>query len=171
MMKVECKVRVQDVSKPFKTNRGLRQGDALSCTLFNLALEKVMRDSGINLKGTIYTRSIQVMAYADDIIIIGRTQNEAVEAFTRIKNAAENIGLLINIQKTKYMPAISRIQQNNLEVQHETIEKVGEFCYLGSLVDYKNNTSKETKKKEYAWLPLVFWLGPSTKSEKYVNRE
>lgn len=44
----QCKVSVAgNTSDAFEVKRGLRQGDALSTVLFNLALEKVIRDSGI----------------------------------------------------------------------------------------------------------------------------
>ncbi|GFU18735.1 putative endonuclease-reverse transcriptase [Trichonephila clavipes] len=52
---------------------GVRQGDALVCLLFNLALEKVVRDSNINTGGNIFNKSIKLLAFADDIDIIART--------------------------------------------------------------------------------------------------
>ena len=43
---VKCKVKIQNnLGNEFECNTGLRQGDALSCLLFNIALEKVVRDS------------------------------------------------------------------------------------------------------------------------------
>jgi sorting nexin-29 len=57
LMKVRCKVKIQNsLSEPFTTERGLRQGDALDCMLFNVALEKGIRDSGIERRGTIYNK-------------------------------------------------------------------------------------------------------------------
>jgi hypothetical protein len=44
--RVKCRIKLQgQLSEPFFTQRGLRQGDALPCLLFNIALE-VIRDSG-----------------------------------------------------------------------------------------------------------------------------
>lgn len=44
-----CKVRYQgELSPQFEVQSGLKQGDAMSPILFNLALEKVIRDIPIN---------------------------------------------------------------------------------------------------------------------------
>jgi sorting nexin-29 len=59
-------------SDPFITRKELRQGDALSCMLFNIALEKAVRVAGLDIRGTILHKSVQILAYADDIVIIGR---------------------------------------------------------------------------------------------------
>jgi sorting nexin-29 len=53
LMRVRCRVKIQNsVSEPFTSERGLRQGDALVCMLFNIVLEKAIRDSGIERRGT-----------------------------------------------------------------------------------------------------------------------
>jgi hypothetical protein len=59
------------ISDPFITRKGLRQGDALSCMLFNTALEKAVRVAGLDSRGTILHKSAQILAYAD-IVISGR---------------------------------------------------------------------------------------------------
>ncbi|GFS89890.1 putative endonuclease-reverse transcriptase [Trichonephila clavipes] len=67
-------VKVQnDLWDPLQIKNGARQGDALACLLFILALEKVVRDSGINSRGNIFNKSIQLLAFADDIDIIAQT--------------------------------------------------------------------------------------------------
>jgi len=33
----------------------VRQEDALACLLFNIALEKVIRDAAVNIRGTFFT--------------------------------------------------------------------------------------------------------------------
>ena len=69
------------------------------------------------------------------IVAVRRTEKEITEAFTRIKNSAENMELIVNFQKTKYIAAyIPRIQVYKVEIYNEAIEIVEEFCYLGSRV-------------------------------------
>ena len=73
MDRVMCVVRVSGtLSSPFESRRGLRQGDGISCLLFNIALEGVIRRAGINTSGTIFTKSVQLLGFADDIDIIAR---------------------------------------------------------------------------------------------------
>jgi hypothetical protein len=61
------------LSEPLRVNNGLRQGDPLSCLLFNAALEKAVCES-IQLTGHILNKSVQVLAYADDTHIIARSK-------------------------------------------------------------------------------------------------
>jgi len=61
----------------FNINNGLRQGDALSTILFNLVLEAALLK--VDLRGNISTRTKQLCAYADDVVIIARTQKALKE--------------------------------------------------------------------------------------------
>ena len=63
----------KDLSEPFDTVQGFRQGDLLLCELFNFLMESVLREAGVHRNGTIFYKSVQLNAYADDIDIIGRT--------------------------------------------------------------------------------------------------
>ena len=57
------RVKVQNMmTEEFAINKGFRQGDALSTQLFNVVLEKVMRYIQINKGGSIYTRTLQILA-------------------------------------------------------------------------------------------------------------
>jgi sorting nexin-29 len=101
----KCQIKIQNnLSDPVEIKNGLRQGDALACLLFNIALEKVIRDANINTRGTIFFKSVQILAYADDIDIIARTETAMKEAFTKSEKAAKKTHLNINQEKTKYMP-------------------------------------------------------------------
>ena len=71
---VRSSVRIAGVlSEPLECRKGLRQGDGLSCLLFNIALEGVIRRAGLNMRGTMFTKSGQLVCFADDIDVIGRS--------------------------------------------------------------------------------------------------
>ena len=70
----------KETSDVFITRRGVKQGDGLSCDLFNLCLEYVIREANIETKGTIFNKSLQALGYADDIDLVSRNLPNLVEA-------------------------------------------------------------------------------------------
>jgi sorting nexin-29 len=69
----KCRVEVEgSLSQYFTIRNGLRQEDLLSTVLFNIVLEKAVREIEINLNGNIYNRLYQHLVYADGIIMIAR---------------------------------------------------------------------------------------------------
>jgi sorting nexin-29 len=81
----------------------LRRGDALACILFYIALEKIICDANINQCGNIFYKSVQILAYADDIDLISRSPKSLQEATIALDRAARRMGLEINQAKSKYM--------------------------------------------------------------------
>jgi sorting nexin-29 len=62
MNRTQCRVKVQNrLSEPINVKNGDRQGVALACLLFNIALEKVIRDAAVNIRGTIFHKSVQIL--------------------------------------------------------------------------------------------------------------
>ena len=99
-----AKVKAQnELSEGFHIRNGLRQGDALACILFNIALKKITRDANVNQCGNIFYKSVQILAYADDTDIISRSPKSLQEATVALDRAARRMGLEINQAKTKYM--------------------------------------------------------------------
>jgi hypothetical protein len=96
----QYRIKLQsELSKLLNTITGLSQGDSLACLLFNIALEKVIRDSDIHTRGTIFYKSIQILAYADDIDIIGRSESDINKDYLALKIAGDTMGLRVNDEK------------------------------------------------------------------------
>lgn len=61
LLGVISKVKIGgDTSRAFTASRGFRQDGALYCVLFNLAIEKVIRDSKIATTGNILNKSASI---------------------------------------------------------------------------------------------------------------
>ena len=51
MNNTQCQVKIQNrLSEPINVKNRVQQGDALACLLFNTALEKVIRDTAVNMR-------------------------------------------------------------------------------------------------------------------------
>ena len=75
---------------------GLTQRGCTILILFNLKLEKVIRDSEIETKGTIYNKNTQILAYADDMVIVGRSIGALKETMKKLMKASWVLGLTKN---------------------------------------------------------------------------
>ena len=138
------KVKVQnELSESFHIQNRLRERDALACILLYIALEKIICDANINQRGNIFYKSMQILAYADDIDIISRTPKSLQEATIALDRAARRMGLEINQAKTKYMICGTKKKyvQDIFKVKHMTFEQVNSFVCLGPLITADNNTS------------------------------
>jgi len=106
MSNMHSQIKIQSkLLAPFIIHKGVRQGDALAWLLFNITLQYVIRISGIQTRGTIFYKSVQLKAYADDIVIIGRSLASMKEGFQLLEEASKEVGLVINERKTKYTVA------------------------------------------------------------------
>ena len=91
------------MSDSFKIRNGLKQGDALSPLLFNFALEYAILKLKGDKKGLSLNGLNQLFVYADDVDLIG-DDIDALQSNTDVLvEACDEIGLQVNIDKTKYM--------------------------------------------------------------------
>lgn len=166
----------EDDAATFETKNGFRQGDALSCDFFNLCLEKIVRTAGARVnRGTIFNKSTQLLAYADDIDIVGRSHRDVTAAFVKIDEAAGKMGLKVNENKTKYMLSSKKEARHHQLGQNVTIgnynfEVVKEFIYLGTVVDSSNNMGLEIKRRTMLANNAFFSLSKSMRSNLIARK-
>ncbi|GFS79500.1 reverse transcriptase domain-containing protein [Trichonephila clavipes] len=101
-------------------------------------------------KRHLWNRSLQLLAYADDIDIIGRSEKAVKEAFQALEISATNMGLTINEDKTKFMETLPSFVNNT------------SFCVNGHSFERKQLRSKfisgKTKLRLYKTLILPVLL-------------
>ena len=81
----------------------MKQGDALSTQLFNFALEYAIRNVQETNEGLDKNGTHQLLAYVDDVNLIGDDIRTIERNAVVLLNVCKDIGLAVNIGKTKYM--------------------------------------------------------------------
>ena len=108
---------------------------ALSPLLFSFTLEYAIRRVQVNQDGLKLNGTHQLLAYADDVNILGGSIHTVKENAEALVVATKETGLEVNADKTKYM-VMSREQTAGLShttnVDNSSIERVEEFKYLGT---------------------------------------
>jgi hypothetical protein len=117
--------------------------------LFNLALEYVIRQLPADANGTLEYRINQLVGYADDICLLGRSARSVNEVYEGMKITAKKIGLNINVSKTKAVlqtRAQSR-ETEQLRIDDHNIQVVDSFVYLGSCITKDNDQYIEIQRR------------------------
>jgi hypothetical protein len=133
------KVRYRgELSDLFEIKAGLKQGDALSPIIFNLTLEKVVRYTETCHEMELNEKTV-ILAYADDIIILGDTKNEIISTTESLIKSSKNMGLSINENKTKYLIKFRKmLNKSDLKVLPYCFEQMDNFQYLEENINENN---------------------------------
>jgi hypothetical protein len=126
-------------------------------TLFQILFKRVIGKEQLN-----------ILAYADDIALIGKNEIEIRKLSVEMENSARKFGLQINQKnKTKYMMVERKnsLQKNkigHLKIKNYKFESVENFKYLGVILNEDNNNQIDLQermknaKKTYFMLQKFF---------------
>ena len=119
----------------------------MSACLFDLYAEYITQNAeldeaqdGIKIAG----RNISNLRYADETTLITKCNEELKIILMKVKEESEEVGLKLNIQKTKIM-ASGPI--TSWEIDGETVETVRDFILGGSKITTDGDCSHEIKRR------------------------
>ena len=155
------------MTEGIKIERGARQGDTLAATLFITSLDCIIKQ--IEHIGTLNKKSVQIIAYADDIAIITRRKKYLGNTFRIIKQASKERGLTINESKTKYMQCDrKKDKQLGRQIEQYSFEEVETFKYLGIIIDRNNENVYIKQRIQQGY--KAFYSNKKTLQDKRLSR-
>lgn len=152
-----------DVKQFRDLNRGVPQGDPLSMTLFALGLDYVIKEVKKHNK----SKSLSIVAYADDVIIITHSEKEMEAIMKKYKEKANEAGLQINPTKTKYYTTNNKTSDKYQSLHNNVIEYLGIPISLNQLKmdehvnEYINNIYSQAEtvwNSKYITLQMKFHI-------------
>ena len=111
-----------------------------------LYAEHIMWNAGLDesqARMKIAGRNINNIKYADDTTLIAESKEELKSLLMKVKEESENVGLELNIQKTKIM-ASSPI--TSWQIEGEKVGVVRNFIFLGSKITVDGDCHHEIKR-------------------------
>ena len=143
---VSIQVNNREAGK-YKIKNGVKQGDALSCILFILGIEPLIKN--INLDPVIKNIKIhehiipKIVAYADDVAcIIEPNQVTLQKVFSHYQNMSDVSGLNLNADKTEVICHLNsdRIFRAEYNSKIFNIQPCTEMKVNGLYISYDNDT-------------------------------
>ena len=131
----------------FQIGKRVHQGCILSFCLFNLYVEYLSRNAGLDEAQAgikIAGRNISNLRYADDTTLMAESEEELKSLLMKVKEESGKVDLKLNIQKTKIMasgPILSR------QIDGETVATVTDFILGGSKITAGGDCSHEIKRR------------------------
>ena len=95
---------------------------------------------------------LNVLAYADDIALIGKNETVIRKLFVEMESIARKFGLQINQEKTKYMiverkNSLKKNKIGHLKIKNHKFERVENFKYLEVILIEDNNNQIDLQER------------------------
>src|SRR5258708_9405487 len=111
-----------EISKKFQVNRGVRQGDPLSCLLFNLAIEPlshILRNTdkldGLSINTPNAQHKVILALFADDATVFLSKKDNPETLFKILNNWCIASGAKFNKAKTVVIPVGSKTHRTEVD--------------------------------------------------------
>ena len=133
--------------------------------LFYIPLQYAIRRVQVNQDGLKLNGTHQLLAYDNDVNVLGGTIHTLKENAEALVAATREIGLEVSADKIKYM-VMSRDQDagriHSVSIDNCTFERVEDLKYLGTILTNQNSIAKVIKSRlrsGNAWQYISMELG------------
>ena len=161
----------------FSMDKGVRQGCVLGPLLFNLVFDHAIKTAikeglsgGVKLKYNGEELTVNRLAYADDLCLLDEDYGNIERNLTCLNTVFLNMGLKINIGKTKILNLNGAKYITARDELNAGIEWVDEFCYLGSIIESGGSSGTDIKARIQKGAAKLRTIRPVLKNNKLSLR-
>ena len=118
----------------FSSFTGVRQGDNLSPTLFNIFINDIPSYFDSSCDAVCLTKNhINCLLYEDDLVLLSNSEKGLQNCMEKLSTFCNNWGMNVNLDKTKTLmfSPCTRKKDVHIKFQGKDIENVKSYTYLG----------------------------------------
>ena len=156
-LQVKCENKL---SPKFQSFQGVRQGDNLSPTLFNIFINDLNFPTQLCDPAKLLDEKISHLLYADDLLIISESPTGLQQSLNYLENYCSMWGLEINMTKTNVMEITNKQKRCNTQffLGRKEIQVCDCYRYLGILIDNKGRFQSAIEDLKAKGLKALFKL-------------
>ena len=154
-------VKIQNkISNYFHLQRGVKQGDSLSPTLFNCFINDMHSIFDTSSNPLILEESkIASLSFADDLVILSSTPGGLQNSLDKLEKYCFDWQLTVNIKKTKIMTFQNvYTPPPKFFYKQVALEETKEYNFLGNIIDFKGNMKRAIQELSKKGLKVLFSL-------------
>ena len=173
--KTNLSIKLGDkLTKTFPSTIGVRQGDNLSPTLFNLYindLQQHLKNEENTDPVTIGTFTLNALLYADDVILLSTSSKGLQNCIRTLKEFSDTWKLEVNLDKTKTLIFNNKNQQNNEKFWYgnKEIQQTSKYTYLGIELDTTGTFTEAIKSLHAKALKALYKLQQITENNYNIK--
>ena len=120
------------LSEPFETTSGVRQGCVLAPALFCIAIDWILSSCAGIMGTTVGSSKFTDQDYADDAVLFSDCPSKWPYILSSFDEAAHTMGLNTSWSKTKIQNLGRGVTPAPVQLQGHIVESTDRFTYLGS---------------------------------------
>ena len=157
----ESSIKIDNkISKSFILERGVKQGDSFSPTIFNCFINDIHQIFDNTCKPLVLQKSeLSSLSFADDLVIMSSSHIGLQNAINKLEKYCYDWQLTVNTKKTKVMTFQNKFSPTPV-VCYKNIQlnETKEYNFLGNIINYKGNFKNAIQELSKKGLKVLFAL-------------
>ena len=144
----------------FTLDRGVKQGDSLSPTIFNCYINDLHQIFDNECHPLLISQStISSLSFADDLVIFSSSHTGLQNALNKLEKYCDDWQLTVNINKTKVMIFQNKYSPTpTLFYKNSPLVETKEYNFLGNVINYTGSFKKAVQELTKKGLKVLFAL-------------